>query len=192
MRVFGFALAALLASCTINEDGSATNAAINADASSADASNAANVGTAGNAVDPATPGPAAPGAPPGGSPAGSEPQSSTPVPPAPPPAGGVTLTAAPSRTSPGATVTLTLTNGSRQLIGYNLCTSALETAAGRPVPNDRVCTMELRTLDPGRSATYAYELPASIASGNYRFSASAERMGAGTRTVARSNSFQVR
>lgn len=192
MRVFGLALAAVLASCTINEDGKAANAAIIADGNIAAASNAANVGTAGNAVDPATPGPAAPGGSTGGSPAGSELQSSAPVPPAPPSAGGVTLTAAPSRTSRGAIVTLSLTNGSRQLIGYNLCTSALETTAGRPVPNDRVCTMELRTLNPGGSATYAYELPASIASGNYRFSASAERMGAGTRTVVRSNRFQVR
>ena len=89
-------------------------------------------------------------------------------------------------------MTLTLRNGDRQQIGYNLCTSALETSAGRPVPSNRVCTMELRTLGPGRSATYSYKLPVNMADGSYRFLTQVEWMQSGRRSGVRSNSFEVR
>lgn len=105
---------------------------------------------------------------------------------------GFTLSAAPASAAAGATMTLTLRNGSRSQGGYNLCTSGLETAAGVPVASDRMCTMELRTLAPGTSATYAYEIPARLAGGSYRFVTNVERMNAGARTIVRSNNFEVR
>lgn len=103
----------------------------------------------------------------------------------------ITLSASPESLSPGATVTLRLANGSRGQVGYNLCTSALETAAGAAVRTDRVCTMELRTLEAGQSATYGYELPAGLEPGSYRFSSGVEWMAAGNRTNVTSNSIRV-
>lgn len=55
-------------------------------------------------------------------------------------------------TNAGATMTLTLRNGSKEQIGYNLCTSAIETTSGKNIESGRVCTMEPRTVEPGRSA----------------------------------------
>ena len=112
--------------------------------------------------------------------------------PAPTPPGEVTLTAAPPQTSSGSTMVLSLANASAQQIGYNLCTSALQTAAGTAVQTDRVCTMELRTLTPGATATYNYELPANLPAGSYRFSTGVERMQSGDRTTVTSNTFEVR
>ena len=107
------------------------------------------------------------------------------------PSGDVQLSASPSRTTAGSTVTLTLTNSASFTVGYNLCTSAIETADGSNVPLDRVCTMELRTLQPGRSANYSFELPGNLADGRYRFSTSAEKMDGGARAVVKSNIFSV-
>lgn len=108
------------------------------------------------------------------------------------PAGEVVLSAAPGRTTAGGTMTLTLRNDSREQIGYNLCSSAIETSGGRPVPTDRICTMELRLLEAGRSANYSYELPEQLADGTYRFLAQVEWMGSNRRSGVRSNSFEVR
>ncbi len=110
----------------------------------------------------------------------------------PEPAGEVTLSARPVRASAGATMTLTLRNGLRQPIAYNLCTSAIETRAGRPVDTGRTCTLELRTLQPGRSVDYAYKLPDGLADGRYRFLTQVERMRSGRRAGVRSNNFVVR
>jgi len=110
---------------------------------------------------------------------------------APEPSSDVALSAAPATTTEGSTVTLTLRNGSGEQIGYNLCTSALETSAGQPVPSSRVCTMELRTLEPGKTATYPYELPVNMTAGNYRFVTQVEWMGSGRRSAVRSNSIAV-
>lgn len=109
-----------------------------------------------------------------------------------PPSGRVTLAAAPPGTSAGATMTLTLANSSRRTVGYNLCTSDLQTSAGTSVKTNRVCTMELRTLQPGRRATYQYELPDSLPDGRYRFSTGVQRMPNGSRITVTSNSFRVR
>ena len=111
---------------------------------------------------------------------------------APEPSGDVTLAAAPAQTTGGSTMTLTLRNGSSQQIGYNLCTSALETSAGRSIPTSRVCTMELRTLEPGRNADYRYELPVNMAEGSYRFVTQVEWMQSSRGSGVRSNSFAVR
>lgn len=107
----------------------------------------------------------------------------------------ITLGVDPDVASPGATVELTLTNSSADPIGYNLCTSGLERRDGgdwEPVASNRVCTMELRTLEPGSAARYSYELPAGLASGEYRFTTTAENLTAGGRTGVRSEAFTVR
>ncbi|HEU5481936.1 MAG TPA: hypothetical protein VFU80_02425 [Sphingomicrobium sp.] len=88
-------------------------------------------------------------------------------------------------------MTLTLSNGSDRQVGYNLCNSALQTSAGRPVPSGRICTMELRTLEPGRTATYSYELPVNMAEGSYRFLTQVEWIGANRSSGIRSNSIEV-
>ncbi len=90
-------------------------------------------------------------------------------------------------------VELTLENGSSQAISYNLCTSALERSTNggwTAVPEDRVCTMELRSLAPGETATFTATLPAGAPSGEYRYSANVEREAGGRVTVS-SNSFLV-
>lgn len=182
MRFRALMLALLLSGCTAADDNAALNDAANVSGNAE--SNAAdppqNQAGADGAADEAAPPPGSPSAqPPPGAP-GEQ------------PSGAVSLSAAPARVAPGAMMTLTLRNGSRGQIGYNLCTSAIETAAGRTVRTDRMCTMELRTLGPDRSADYAYELPARIERGSYRFSTGVERMDAGARSVVRSNSFEVR
>lgn len=80
----------------------------------------------------------------------------------------------------GATMQLRLHNASSQPIGYNLCTAGLQRRDGggwtAVQPDDRVCTMELRTLEPNAQTTYAYELPANLPAGEYRVIARLERM----------------
>jgi hypothetical protein len=56
-------------------------------------------------------------------------------------------------------------------LGYNLCTAHLERRVAddwEAVPSDRICTMELRILEPDSSARYEYGLPAGLAPGEYR------------------------
>lgn len=75
------------------------------------------------------------------------------------------------RTSP-ATILLTLRNDSGSTIGYNLCTTSMERRSGNSwnvVPSDGACTMELRTLGSGNSATYTREIPGGLPPGEYRF-----------------------
>lgn len=108
------------------------------------------------------------------------------------PSGEVTLSAAPASTAEGAIVTLTLSNGSKEQVGYNLCTSNLETSGGRRVPTSRICTMELRTLESGRRADHRYQLPVNMVDGSYRFATRVQWMNSGRRSIVRSNSFEVR
>jgi hypothetical protein len=87
-------------------------------------------------------------------------------------ANALTLSVAPESPTPGAEVTLILRNRSEEMIGYNLCTSSLMRQVGdawEPVPSDRVCTMELRTLEPGDEATFPLEMEADVPAGTYRF-----------------------
>jgi hypothetical protein len=54
-------------------------------------------------------------------------------------------------------IVLTLYNESMRKVCYNLCSSAVErrtTSGWQVMPTDRVCTMELRTLDPADYATF--------------------------------------
>jgi hypothetical protein len=74
-------------------------------------------------------------------------------------------------------VRLILQNGSESPVGYNLCTSALQYLTGttwQPVETGEVCTMELRTLNPGFDATFEKTLPASLPHGQYRYVTSVE------------------
>lgn len=89
--------------------------------------------------------------------------------------GNVSLTAA--ATAAGDSIVLTLANGSAQPVGYNLCVTAAERRDGETwqnVPADRVCTMELRTLNAGDQTTYTTTLPAGAAAGDYRFATRVE------------------
>lgn len=177
-----FSLPLLLAACSVETGNDGGNVAPSEAGEPAVAPTGDGTGAAPGAI-PAEP------APPAGPP-GTEPTPDNGQPPE--PSGQVSLTAAPASVEPGATMTLTLRNGTREQLGYNLCTSTLQTGAGRPMPTDRVCTMELRTLDPGRSANYSYGLPGNLGSGSYRFSTRVERMPSGRSESVRSNSFEVR
>jgi hypothetical protein len=107
------------------------------------------------------------------------------------PSGEIAFSVSPDSVAPGGTLTLTLANRTGERLGYNLCTSAIETAAGATVPSDRVCTMELRTLEPGDSGNYSFELPQELAPGSYRLTTSVQRMDAGTQSPVRTEVFEV-
>ena len=98
----------------------------------------------------------------------------------------VTLSAARS----GQQVLLTLRNGSATPVSYNLCSSRLQRAPGwEPVETDEVCTMELRTLQPGGSATFEKTLPSDLRPGEYRYMTNVDADG--KRSVLTSNPFRV-
>jgi hypothetical protein len=104
----------------------------------------------------------------------------------------VSLNAAP--TAAGDSIVLTLTNGSGQQVGYNLCPTAVEQRVDtgwQAVPNDRVCTMELRTLEPGTNATYTTAFPPGTTAGDYRFAAGVEIPLGGERRTVSSNLVRV-
>lgn len=105
--------------------------------------------------------------------------------------GEIAFTVSPDSIPQGGTLTLTLANQTSELLGYNLCTSALQTADGAAVPTDRVCTMELRTVEPGRDATYDYEMPQDVAPGRYRLTTNIQRMTSGIQTSAVTEPFEV-
>lgn len=91
--------------------------------------------------------------------------------------GPITLTATPTDLPSGDSVTVTLTTTLEGGVGYNLCTSTLERESGADwtaVPSDRVCTMELRTLQPGEEATFTFVLPIGLEPGQYRYHARVE------------------
>lgn len=173
MRLSAIALASLLLACTVADENAATDGQGGNDLVSSNLPAPVETQPAnGNAS-----------APPGQQPSNGE----TPA----DPAGEIGFRALPLRVNAGATVTLRLANGTSQRLGYNLCTSTLQTGGGENVRTDRVCTMELRTLAPGSSTTYPYDLPGDLKAGTYRFTAKVERMGSATSTTVTSNSFQV-
>jgi hypothetical protein len=75
------------------------------------------------------------------------------------------------RVSPGI-IRLALDNGAPHQIGYNLCSSTLQrrsTSTWEPVGTGEICTMELRTLNPGADATFEKTLPSNLPGGQYRY-----------------------
>lgn len=94
----------------------------------------------------------------------------------------------------GATVDLVLRNASNAPAGYNLCTSSLERRTDvdwEPVSSNRVCTMELNTLEPGAEARYTFDLPSVMIPGQYRFVTSVQNMETDERSDIRSDPFSV-
>ncbi len=92
--------------------------------------------------------------------------------PSPPSLNPVELLVAPEIPMVGQEATLTLLNGSRDAISYNLCTSTLmrhNGAGWEPVRSDRVCTMELRILAPGEEDQFTVSIPEDLPPGSYRF-----------------------
>jgi hypothetical protein len=100
---------------------------------------------------------------------------------------------------PGEEVVLTLRNVYDQSIGYNLCTSGLQHNVNdtwEPVEEDRACTLQLNTLDPGEVDTFPLALPESLANGAYRYSTGVQGLDdtnepPGPDQVLTTNPFQV-
>ena len=89
-------------------------------------------------------------------------------------------------------VKLTLSNESGESIGYNLCTSALQRrTAGKwtAVETGDICTMEIRTLQTGGTATFTKTLPGDAVSGEYRYATNVDSNG--SPTVVASEPFNV-
>lgn len=87
------------------------------------------------------------------------------------PESGVSLGAHGESFGPGEQVLLILNNASDADIGYNLCVHDLERRVNgewEPLHIDRICTLELRLLAPGGSATAPADLPDPLAPGEYR------------------------
>ncbi|HEU5174711.1 MAG TPA: hypothetical protein VFT96_08160 [Gemmatimonadaceae bacterium] len=104
--------------------------------------------------------------------------------------------------SPGAEVGLRLENRSESRFGYNACQRRVEREAGSGwltiAEPDRVCTMEIRMLDPHATKTDRTDLPGALEPGRYRLLISFmyEPDAGGTpgeprRVVAASNVFRV-
>jgi hypothetical protein len=88
------------------------------------------------------------------------------------PGSGASLRAEADAFVPGGEVRLVLENVTGDVLGYNLCTHALERNDGgewNALAIPRVCTMELRLLDPGVEASYDTTLPEELEAGEYRF-----------------------
>lgn len=98
--------------------------------------------------------------------------------------------------APGASGELILSNTLNHPIGYNLCTASLERRQGSTWVSaengDRVCTMELRLLQPGGTASFRFTLRADLPPGEYRYSTRLENMSTGVGQVHASNTFGVR
>lgn len=124
-----------------------------------------------------------------GAPAGQQPST---APPAAEQPGEISFSASPEKVDAGATVLLSLANGTGEPLGYNLCTSTLQSADGTEMRSDRACTMELRILEPGGSTTYSFDLPGILEDGTYRFSTDLQRMNSGARAAVTSNSIEIR
>jgi len=110
------------------------------------------------------------------------------------PLGVAVLEVSPAAPQAGASLTLTLRNEGAEPIGYNLCTSQLQRRAGDDwieVPEDRVCTMELRMLPPGGSDSFAMDLPADLAPDEHRYAASVHLMDSDRMEVVWSPAFRA-
>ena len=75
--------------------------------------------------------------------------------------------------TPGATATMTIRSTSRDTLGYNPCSNrSVERQQGSTwvahAEPDRMCTMELRLLNPGETQTAPADIPAGLSAGTYR------------------------
>jgi hypothetical protein len=109
---------------------------------------------------------------------------------------GVMLTTDRSSYRAGAELRLDLRNETGDGLGVNVCVSTLEVRDGTdwrrsPQQPDEICTMELRILEPGASASHTFTLPAGLGSGEYRFVTDVERMESGERGPVASAPFTV-
>ena len=59
------------------------------------------------------------------------------------------------------------------------------------VETGEICTMELRTLNPGHDATFEKRLPSPLAAGDYRYVTGVESPLGGSRVVLETNPFPV-
>jgi hypothetical protein len=110
------------------------------------------------------------------------------------PTAEVAMSVEPSNATAGDSLTLTLSNESSGPVGYNLCSSRLERSAGNdwePIRENRMCTLELRTLPPGEQTTYSVQLPPTIEPGEYRFATNVEMLDGTARNLVRSTTFRV-
>jgi hypothetical protein len=98
------------------------------------------------------------------------------------------------RYAPGDTAHLVLSNHREHTLGYNLCVSVLERRiedrwVTAPHQEDRVCTLELRTLEPDDTARFAWDLDPRLPDGAYRFRNHFEIMPTGEREEFTTNEF---
>ena len=113
--------------------------------------------------------------------------------------GGVTIALDRAQYAAGDPVALRIENRSGGGLGYNACTRAVERREGASwvaVKEDRICTMELRLLANGETASERTELPSPLPAGEYRIALAMSReepapAGAGP-IRATSAAFQVR
>jgi hypothetical protein len=94
----------------------------------------------------------------------------------------------------GDTATIVLRNGTGEPLGYNLCISSRELRAGaswKRFSPLRVCTLELRILQPGGETQLREPITAEWEAGEYRMVTTVERMRSGNRGEIFSASFTV-
>jgi hypothetical protein len=106
----------------------------------------------------------------------------------------VQLTAQPTPRTAGDSISLVLANRSSGTVGYNLCTSSLQRRSGdgwHPVPEDRVCTLELRMLPPGEQARFGLALPSQLEAGDYRYATRVENIDTGEAGEALTEPFRI-
>lgn len=94
-------------------------------------------------------------------------------------------------------ITLTLSNRTaKKVLGYNLCSSTLEEfRAGKWQPaalESWVCTAVLYLLDPGKQASFIFDLEKPIPAGVYRFKAKIEVHDKSEHLELTTNEFRVR
>lgn len=100
--------------------------------------------------------------------------------------------------APGATVNLTIVNGSDVALGYNACQRIVERREGTAwtavAEEGRMCTMQIKLVAAGATTTDTTDLPADLANGEYRLALvmTTDEAGGTTRRVrATSAGFQV-
>ena len=101
----------------------------------------------------------------------------------------ISLTVSRNNYEPGAVVSLALTNRTERTYGYNPCTRVIEGLASGGTwvavsePN-RLCTMELRLLEPRTERVSQTELPSPLGEGTYRMVIALSLQGEGQEPAA--------